>query len=504
MSIAEKLTQIAENEQKVYDAGKRSMVDPAKIIEKTVSGTFISVDDVSEIPHKCTVSADADTNVSVCGKNLIPFPYAMTERTINGVKITIGNDGVIHFKGTATVDFDRTVKSFYLDAGTYTWSTNKSFEGKITIQLLELQSETDSTIKSVLAQLRTLDEYRPQTFTITERKYVRFRILITKGSVFDDDIMVQLEHGCSATPYEPYHLETFTVTPTEPILVDSICPAMSLFTDGAVISFCYHKSWGMQVEQNAFWDAYQQNGSKELCQSAYAYAGWNDTTYNPKHIDKPTNANRMFYESGVTVVKNADFSNCINEDELFRNSKVEDAGVVDTSKTSLLYYTFFSAQDLRILKLILKDNGTQTFNNPFFRNYALVRLLVEGVIGNSGLNFTDAPLDHDSLMSIINALMYVGHTYTKTSTVVEPVGFYPSGQNFAPDWPAYTTTGEKVLCGYDNNAIMCYCCSVDGVYYAVTEATNTATYTITLGATNIAKLEDFEKGIATEKGWTLL
>ena len=51
MSIAEKSTTIAENEQKVYAAGKASMVDKSKLIPKTVSGSYISVDDVSEIPH---------------------------------------------------------------------------------------------------------------------------------------------------------------------------------------------------------------------------------------------------------------------------------------------------------------------------------------------------------------------------------------------------------------------------------------------------------------------
>ncbi|MBQ2743386.1 MAG: hypothetical protein IJF32_11360 [Oscillospiraceae bacterium] len=42
---------IAANVPKVYKAGQSSMVDESKIIPKTVSGSYISVDDVSEIPH---------------------------------------------------------------------------------------------------------------------------------------------------------------------------------------------------------------------------------------------------------------------------------------------------------------------------------------------------------------------------------------------------------------------------------------------------------------------
>lgn len=52
MSIAEKLTTVAENQEKVYKAGQKSMVDESKIIEKTVSGTnIVVIDDTSEIPH---------------------------------------------------------------------------------------------------------------------------------------------------------------------------------------------------------------------------------------------------------------------------------------------------------------------------------------------------------------------------------------------------------------------------------------------------------------------
>lgn len=70
MSVNEKMTAIADNIRaktgdtepltldgmaesipKVYFAGQSSMVDPDKIIPKTVSDSYISVDDVSEIPH---------------------------------------------------------------------------------------------------------------------------------------------------------------------------------------------------------------------------------------------------------------------------------------------------------------------------------------------------------------------------------------------------------------------------------------------------------------------
>lgn len=94
MSIADKLTTVGENVSKVYEAGKSSMVDKSKLIPKSVSGSFISLNDVSEIPH--------DISCKVLSKNLIPFPYPRlkTSVTINGVTATVQNDGGILIDGT--------------------------------------------------------------------------------------------------------------------------------------------------------------------------------------------------------------------------------------------------------------------------------------------------------------------------------------------------------------------------------------------------------------------
>lgn len=81
-----------------------------------------------------------------------------------------------------------------------------------------------------------------------------------------------------------------------------------------------------------------------------------------------------------------------------------------------------------------------TFTGWFNSSKYLANLNVTGVIANSGFNVSGCPLTHDSLMSIIEALK----TYTDGST-----------------------------------------------------------HSITLGSTNLAKLTDAEKAIATEKGWSM-
>ena len=82
-------------------------------------------------------------------------------------------------------------------------------------------------------------------------------------------------------------------------------------------------------------------------------------------------------------------------------------------------------------------------NNMFQNSSELTNLIIEGTIGKNGFNFQWSPLSHDSLMSIINALA--------------------------------DKTGD----------------------------TSGTTWTVTIGAENLAKLTTEEIGIADAKGWDL-
>lgn len=505
MDIADKVLQAKADYDAVYEAGKASgggvVIDPDKIIEKTVSGSFICVNDVSEIPHKCTVSVDKDAKVTVCGKNLLPHTVGIdASTTLQGIVATQDEDGTIHLNGTATANAWFYIKpAFTLPIADYVLSVhNPNFSTGVDnfgFRYVGNKHNTN-TLDKAIAGIGSL--------TLYQIDVVEFRV--PQGTTLNDaTFQLQLEHGTTKTDYEVYKGKAHKLTPSESVEVDSICPIMILAnTHNATLTLDYHKSWGMQAEYDRFWDAYQDSGKRTLYQYAFSYLGWNDAVYKPKYPLKPINANSMFYNSLIKVVKNVDFSNCTNIDTLFRSALVEEVGVIDARQNTLLYNTFNNATKLHTIeKLILKDSGSNTFSSTFVSCNSLENITIEGTIGNN-LDIHWSPLTHESLMSIINALMYVRHTYTKTSTVVEPAGidFAPS---FAPDWTALTTTGEKVLYGYNADwSWNGYCCLVDGVYYAVDEAANTSTYTLTLGATNLAKLDDFEKGIITSKGWTLV
>lgn len=102
-------------------------------------------------------------------------------------------------------------------------------------------------------------------------------------------------------------------------------------------------------------------------------------------------------------------------------------------------YTFSNCYVLHTVSKIGVAEST-TFISTFTNCIELRNLTIDGVIGQNGFDVHwSTKLTHDSLMSIINALQ------TKTS----------------------------------------------------------GTWTVKLGTTNLAKLTDAEKAIATQKGWTL-
>ncbi len=209
---------------------------------------------------------------------------------------------------------------------------------------------------------------------------------------------------------------------------------------------------GKKSEHDAFWDAYQQNGERKVYDYAFYNPGWTDANFYPKYDIKPTNATSMFQQTGIKDLAGRlkecgvtlDFSEARIYMAFYNQAELTHIPVVDTraARNTDLYYLFGGSTKIEsIEKIILRDDGSQTFNGTFSGNVLLKEVRFEGVIGQK-ISFSNSiKLTHDSLMSIINALK------------------------------DYAGSGT--------------------------------TYTCTLGSTNLAKLTDAEKQIATGKGWTL-
>lgn len=202
---------------------------------------------------------------------------------------------------------------------------------------------------------------------------------------------------------------------------------------------------GKQAEYDAFWDAFQDNGNRENYMYAFAGAGWTQANYNPKYQVKPKgDAGTMYRGCGIEVVSGVDFSQAEGMQYLFYiTRKMREIGIVDASKVTnanRFSYAFNTCGAKSIEKLVF-GTTSGTFSNVFNDASNLENLVIEGKINRNGLNFQWSPLTHDSLMSIINAL-----------------------EDYSTD-----TSGTA--------------------------------WTITLGATNVAKLTADELQLIRDKGW---
>lgn len=217
---------------------------------------------------------------------------------------------------------------------------------------------------------------------------------------------------------------------------------------------------GKKVQYDAFWDSYMKtliNGGS--AQNLFSGSGWNKDNFYPKYSMEPLSAATAMFSY---------FSWDSDAPYLDLAQRLKDCGVtLDTSNATVVTQMFFYAYVTRIPKisvigaigldrvfrgtkavtideLELKEDGTNTFSNVFQNCTALENIVITGTIGQNGFSVSDCTkLTKDSLLSIISALK-----------------------------------------DYSANA-------------------SGTTHTVTLGATNLAKLTDEEKAIATQKGWTL-
>ena len=207
---------------------------------------------------------------------------------------------------------------------------------------------------------------------------------------------------------------------------------------------------GKQAEYDAFWDDFQQNGKKTDYRNSFGNRGWTQAIFKPKYDIRPANASNCFNLAlGLidirkeTIGVDIDTSNCTNLDNFLNAAQsMKYVGVIDTTNCKNLNNILYNMPELvSVEKLILKNDGSQGITNLITYDYELVDITIEGAIGVSIPINSCTKLSHDSLMSFINALY------------------------------DYKGSGK--------------------------------TYTLTLGSTNLAKLTDAEKAVATEKGWTL-
>ena len=300
MSIANKLTWIAENIPTVYEAGQQSMVDESKIIEKTVSGSVIAIDDVSEVPHEVAVQLSSDTvtnfsgvAVEVFGQNI--FSNVVTSHVtnpltkINSTTYSIAPDmnngkmyGIRADVSTLPLEIGDvlkcSVKSISKIGATYGWR-------------VEYQDGTYNSVSNSLNATLTVNKPFKALLLYCDMGAAGFSF----DSVVFTDVVV----------YKESDVTRYTANSDGSVNVKSISPYMTILTDtlGVDISATYNKSFGMQTEYVRFWDTLQNNGEAR----DYSWFGtgitWTDDIYKPKYPFICTKSFNMFRNSMITDIK---------------------------------------------------------------------------------------------------------------------------------------------------------------------------------------------------------
>ena len=183
---------------------------------------------------------------------------------------------------------------------------------------------------------------------------------------------------------------------------------------------------GKKSQYDEFWDNFQDYGKRTIYVRAFGY-NWNDVNFKPKYdmnvtgslqyafaYNQITDLAGILEECGVKL----DTTDVTSFAEMIYASTITHLPELKTFGVGGFTGAFSSNQLITIDKLILKEDGSQTFNNTFQNANKLKNIVIEGKIGQNISFEHSSLLTRESLMSIINALKdYSGTTTTRTLTL---------------------------------------------------------------------------------------
>lgn len=415
MSVAEKYATLIEKIPQIHEAGKQELVKLHP--EVTVSGSYISLDDVSELPHevKCKVSGvDDPTSVTVtrCGTNLLnPDKLEKGELVeYNGVQCYKFRDNADNFKYYGS----------FLPNTQYTFSFKVYAEDKnTTVGISCVLYYVDGSADKILA-------FHNGTYTlVTDANKTVSHITGVYNSnrvLYIDLEYTRLSLGTTALPYEPYNGQA--LTPNEDGTIEgmtSVSPYMNIFTDteGANLEVTYRKSLGIQTEYDRFWDEFQKNGTRTTYLGAFGSC-WNKEIFKPKYKIKfgstANGAYGAFMYFGYGSSENTDFREIAhfidwstlsgNVSTMFQDARIDFIDI-DFSNCTLFVNTFsegWSAGRKTTISLKVSEKAT-SYSGAFGYCSALTDLTFkEGSVIAASIDLRYSPLTKASITSVINAL----------------------------------------------------------------------------------------------------
>jgi hypothetical protein len=191
---------------------------------------------------------------------------------------------------------------------------------------------------------------------------------------------------------------------------------------------------GGDSHYDAFWDAFQDSGNRTTYEFAFAGSGWTDVTFKPKYDIVITGRTDSMFQgcliSDLVKILNDcgvvfDMSHSIESTYLAATCpNLTTLPVLDCrGRENINYFILSCAQLHTIEKVILKEDGSQGFNDYSFNwLLGLKEIRFAGCIGSS-LKIKDSPLLSDaSVQSIIDHLKDLTGQAAQTLTLHATVG----------------------------------------------------------------------------------
>lgn len=193
---------------------------------------------------------------------------------------------------------------------------------------------------------------------------------------------------------------------------------------------------GKKAEYDAFWDTFQQNGTRINYVFAFG-AGWKAEIFKPKYSIRPINARYLIYNSVQEYIDIPDFvafcqenniiidfSNCTNAEFGLYSLRTKHFGVLDFSKCTNLNYLFGAvgmSQSTETIDEFISSSTTGYTKTTFESLASLKNITFRGTIATSIYFGYSTVLTKASITSIINALSTTtrGLTVTLSKTAKE-------------------------------------------------------------------------------------
>ena len=370
MSIAEKLTTIAENQEKVYEAGQKSVG-----VARTVIGNPVCCDYAHPNEHEINVQLTSDTITDFSGVTVRKYGEKVCEtRSLNnisnGLTFTTNSDGVITINGTASASTFISIASPALVVGTrYRLSgcPTGGGSGKYMLYARNLSTQVDS-----------YDYGNGVVFTAAEGSYDILIVIYVGNTVNNLQFTPTIVAEDDGTEY---------IANADGVVdgIRSVYPSAILIADnGAVITASYYSTGGYQ---KPFLDT-----SKPVSHHEYMFASNRWTN----HLDK------------------FDLSNITSAGYMFRNNtELITCPPLGTSKAQRMLYMFEACSNLTTIEGIDFSSCT-TATNTFSSCSKLKKIVLHGTIPCTLDLGPCLVLSGETIRDVMNALSADGTDKTIT------------------------------------------------------------------------------------------